>query len=434
MDCLDDQELFRHTVLYQSIQQTPRDANKFVRPIWFERTEPYTGKKYLVSYTVPNVRREGKSITDYAGEFTDLEWGNGLGLSGMYQLARLSGAWDVVKKNWARVKGVYGLFEMLQDWACMSVSGSEHGRRWTDTSSYGGYIAFREMARRVGDEPAWQEGVYLHAKHAAMRMALFDSGAYISRFYAAKPWKVQHSFPEMARDFKTTYEPVRFGGPITFQPDELRGDDLIIQRWSFYSLVAEGTGYECPDMFFTLMPEATREFVRLYDRLYPEWRTEAFCKAMNDRHSPSGGITLYEMLLFELRDPAIPTATIRQQFQPIQQADLIRRCLKGFYGRWNAAHEYVHALLETRDDPAWLEDWSGGDVLSADYDRATRQATLRWTARGHGRLQLGGAEPRKVELDGRGLPRAAGTDAGWSYEDGRLRIRLPRGGTVAVFY
>lgn len=383
---------------------------------------------------MPNVRRQGKSITDYEGCFTDLEWGNGLGLYGLYQMARLSGAWDVVRKNWSVVKGAYGLFEMLQDWACMSVSGSEHGRRWTDTSSYGGYVAFREMAKAIGDSEAWEEAVYLHAKHAAMRLALFNNGTFIHRYYAAKPWKVQHSFPENPREFNTAYEPVRFGGHITFKPDDLRGGDLVIQKWSLYSLVGEGTGYECPDMLYALQPEATREFVRLYKQHYPEWPTEAFCKAMNAVHSPAGGITLYQMLLFELRDLAVPTAAILQQFEEVEKADLIRRHLRGFYGRWNAAHEYAHALLETREDPAWLEHWSGGDVLSADYDRATRQATLRWTARGPGQLQLGGAEPRKVELDGRGWPRTAGTEGGWSYEAGRLLIRLPRGGTVAISY
>ncbi|MBC8443112.1 hypothetical protein H8D79_00145, partial [PVC group bacterium] len=169
IDCLDDQELFARTALFQSIERTPADAGKLARPIWFERTEPYTRKKYLVSYTVPNVRREGRSVTDYEGLFTDLEWGNGLGLYGIYQMAQLSGDWEVVKRNWQLVKGIYGLFEMLQDWACMSVSGSEHGRRWTDTASYGGYIGFRELARHVGDTEARHDGVYLHAKHGAMR-------------------------------------------------------------------------------------------------------------------------------------------------------------------------------------------------------------------------------------------------------------------------
>jgi len=435
VDALDDQSLFQVTALYQSIQKTPRDAGKLTRPLWFERTEPYTGKKYLVSYTIPNVRKEGKSVTDYKGCFTDLDWGNGRALTNIYQMARLSGAWDVVRKDWSVVKGAYGLFEMLQDWACMSASGCECGHGWTDTSCYGGYIAFRELARSSGDADAWQEGIYLHAKHAAMRLAMFNNGTFIAQYYGAKPWKVQHSFPEMAREYKPTYEPVRFGGPLIFQPDELRGDDLVIQRWSFYSLVAEGTGWECPDMLFTLQPEATSEFVRLYNKLYPEWRTEAFCKALNDRHSPSGGITLYEMLLFELRDPAIATATIRRQFDEVQKADLIRRYLKPSNRRNIAANEYVLALLETRDDPAWLEDWEGCDIDSAEYDRPSRRVRLAVRAPAACRLQFGGRKPKRVELEGRVLSQNAGSNtSGWDYDGGRLIVRLPRGGPLVIGY
>lgn len=429
-DCLDDQACFAQTALARSIEKTPADAGKLTRPIWFDRTEPFTHKRYALSYTIPDVRAKGESITDCPRTFTDLEWGNGLSLHGLYEMARLSGAWDVVRRNWPLVKRIYGLFEALQDWACMSVSGSENGRRWTDTSSYGGYLAFAEMARHVGDEAAWREGVYLHAKHAAMRLAMFNNGAFIHRFYAAKPWKVQHSFPEMARDFNTTFEPVRFGGPLKFTPDELRGDDLVIQRVSLYSLVAEGTGWECPDMLFTMQPEPTSEFVRLYDKLYPEWRTAEFCKAMNDKHSPSGGITLYEMMLFELRDSAVNTATVRRHFEEIRQGDLIRRFLKGFYGRWNAAHEYTAALAETRDDPAWLEDWIGADIISAEYDRDARRAVLKLTAPGKCSLQLGGAEPKRVTFNGQSLARPTG----WSFARGRLSISLPSGGVVEVGY
>lgn len=429
-DCLDDQACFAQTALARSIEKTPRDAGKLTRPLWFDRTEPFTQKSYALSYTIPNVRAKGESITGHPRPFTDLEWGNGLGLHGIYEMARLSGAWEVVRRNWPLVKRAYGLFEVLQDWACMSVSGSENGRRWTDTSSYGGYVAFPEMARRVGDDDAWREGVYLHAKHAAMRLALFHNGSFIHRFYGAKPWLVQHSFPELARDFNTTFEPVRFGGPLTFAPDELRGADRVIQKLSLYSLVAEGTGWLCPDLLFSLQPAATSGFVRRYNQLYPEWRTAAFCKAMNDKHSPSGAITVYELMLFELRDPAVPTETVRQHFAEIRNADLIRRFLKGFYGRWNAAHDYTAALVETREDPVWLEDWTSADIISAEYDAGRRTATLRVVASGGGTLQFGGAEPKRVELDGRTLSRGTG----WKHARGRLTVVLPRGGNLVLGY
>lgn len=429
-DCLDDAEAFADTALGRSIGMTPADAGRRTSPIWFDRTEPYTGKRYALSYTVPDVRAQGGTITDCPRTFTDVEWGNGLALYGIYQMARLANSWDLVKRNWPLVRRVYGLFEMLQDWACMSVSGSETGRRWTDTSSYGGYLAFAEMARQVGDEAAWREGVYLHAKHAAMRLAMFHNGAFIHRFYEAKPWVVQHSFPEMARDFNTTFEPVRFGGPLMFEPDELRGDDPVVQKVSLYSLVAEGTGWECPDMLFALQPDAASEFVRLFNRLYPEWRTPAFCQAMNRKHSPSGGITAYELLLFELRDPAVASETVRRHFAEICEGDLIRRNLKPFYGRWSAAHEYAAALVETRDDPVWLEDWIGADLVAADFDRELRRATIRLAAGKACRVKFGGAEPKSVTFGGASW----GKPEGWRVDRGKIWVSLPSGGTLELVY
>ncbi|MDP6506036.1 MAG: hypothetical protein QF886_20600, partial [Planctomycetota bacterium] len=341
-------------------------------------------------------------------------------------------AWDAVRRNWPLVKRVYALFEMLQDWACMSVSGSEHGRRWTDTSSYGGYIGFRQMAKQVGDDDAWHEAIYLHAKHAAMRMAMFNGGTYLHQFYGSKPWMVLHSFFEDAGNFVTTYEPNR-NGSMLYDPDDLRGEEMVVQRFSFYSLVAEGTGYECPDMFYELMPVLTREFVSLYRKLFPDWNAGKFCEQMNQRHSPSGGITLYEMLLFQLRDPEIGTATIRQQFDAVRANDLIRRHMRGFYRRNNASHEYIEAMLETRDDPAWLEDWQSCTILSAAYDRQQRKASLALDAPADCKVQLGGQDPPKVDLNGKPLEKG-NRKAGWVYSGKSLEVFVPHGGTLEIYY
>ena len=436
IDCLDDQELFQHTELYKSISRSPDILKDFVRPIWFKRTEPYTQKSYHVSYSVPSLRRQGLSLSDATRPLTDLEWGNGLGLYRIYQLAQLSGSWDIVKRNWELVKGIEGLFEVLQDWACMSASGCESGARWTDTSCYPGYIGFRELAREVGDEPAWRRGVYLHAKHAAMRLAMFNLGTTINRFYDAKPWQVAHSMVERPEQFEipTLVECQRIGRQV-FAPDDLRGENLVVQKWSYYSLVAEGVGYECPDLFYRLMPRQTSEFHALYKKLYPEWSSEAFCAELNRRHGATGGITAYELMLFEVRDPAVPTATVRENFRRVAEQDLVRRFLKVFYQRNNACHEYLHALVETRDDPAWLEDWSGADLAAASFDQPRRCASFRLTSEGACEIVLGGQKPKRVELAGQPIAPTRGAAAlGWTYQRERLVIRLPHGGELNVWY
>jgi hypothetical protein len=146
-----------------------------------------------------------------------------------------------------------------------------------------------------------------------------------------------------------------------------------------------------------------------------------------------GGITTYEMLLFELCDPSVDTATIRRHWEAIEKGDLLRRFLSPMYGRWIAAHEYAHALVETRDDPAWVDDWLNAEIVSAEYHRAQRQAVIEVKADGENHVDLGGKRPRRVALDDRELPPVdSDTATGWHYRQGRLRIVLPHGGKLVI--
>jgi hypothetical protein len=429
LDSLDDQERFRETELFQSIQRgSDRARGGLVSPIWFERTEPVTGTKYVLSYTVPNVRKEGRSVTDFPGSFTDCEWGNGLGLWGIYQLARVSGDWEVIRRNWALIARIYALFEVQQDWAAMTASGSERGRRWTDTSCYGGYIAFRELARRIGATEDGRKATYLHAKHAMLRLALLELGVWNYDLYGFKPYRVAHQMQEHNRGFNSQLEPMQYAVAADF-----RGEPIAVARRSFYSLVAEGTGYECPDLLYTLAPTVTVELVRAYRRYFPEWNLAPFVEALNTLHSPSGGITLYQMLLFQLRDPAIPTAKIRAQLAAAGGPEAIRQHLskRGHYGRFGAAPEFVNMLLETRDDPAWLADWEGGDLLSADFKRTSNEASFEIDGNGAWRVILGGRAPVAVQWNGHPVQMGA---AGWERQrehtmmrglgPGRLEVRF----------
>lgn len=434
IDCLDDQALFAQTALFQGIEHTPQSAGKLQRPLWFPRTEPYTQKTYWLSYTIPPVRTEGKNITDYPGAFTDLDWGNGLGLLGIWQLARAGDGWDLIRKHWPLIKGIYALFEVLQDWACMSASGNESGSRWTDTSCYGAYPAFRKMAEAVGDREAARAAAYLHAKHAAMRLALMTAGRFYPAFCGGPPWMVCHQFREAPRPGWDDLRAFQMGN-TRLTAEEVRGENPAVQKFTLYSLVAEGTGTEAPDLFYRWVPRATSELLRRYRELYPDWNTAAFCKALNARHSPMGGITAYQMMLFEIGDPEIDTATLRRHWRAIRDDDLLRRFLKPMYGRWIAAHEYAQALVETRDDPAWLADWQNAAIRSAEFDPARHRAVIGVEAAGGCRVELGGKPPRRVTLDGRELPPVnADADAGWRYRDGLLRLALPHGGELAVDY
>ena len=141
------------------------------------------------------------------------------------------------------------------------------------------------------------------------------------------------------------------------------------------------------------------------------------------------------MLLFELRDPALSTSVIRRHFDEISNAGLIRKYLPPMYRRNLGAHEHALALIETRDDPAWLEDWRGVDILAAEYDRASRQGTMKLSATDRCRLQLGGVRPRQVALARQSIPQVKSADAvGWSHVGSRLRMLLPHGGSLGISY
>lgn len=142
-----------------------------------------------------------------------------------------------------------------------------------------------------------------------LRLALLEFGVWSSDLYGFPPYRVAHLMQEHNRSFEDPLEPRQYVTDADF-----RGAPIATARRTFYSLVAEGTGYECPDLLHTLAPRVATEIVDGYRRHYPDWGSAPFIEAMNAEHSPSGGITLYEMLLFQLRDPSIPTAEIRAQF------------------------------------------------------------------------------------------------------------------------
>jgi hypothetical protein len=435
LDLLDDQAAFEETPLFASIQQTPDDADKLTRPIWFSRKEPFTGKEYVLSYTVPNVRREGKDVSNPAYCFTDTEWGNGLALQGIEQGARLSGDWESVRRNWAMVRKIEGLFELLQDWAYLSVSGTEAGSRWTDPSSYYGYIAYRKLADEVGSAEERRQAVYLHAKHAASRLAMAFAGEYLAGVYQCKPWKINHAFVEMDSGYKVP-EPQRDGRSV-YPAGWLRGDASITQRNSFYSLVAEGVNYETADLFYSLAPKATHEFLVDYLRLFPEWITDdAWSAEMNKRHANSGGISICELLLFKIRDPATRSEDLATQMKRVTDTDLVRNRLSGFYDRYKGGQEYVEAMAETRDDPAWIESWRGITIGAAAFDRDFQTVAIGVSPlESAGVLTLGGARPKRVRLGDADLPEAnSAAGDGWAHAAGYLRIPVHAAGTLAIQY
>jgi hypothetical protein len=90
---------------------------------------------------------------------------------------------------------------------------------------------------------------------------------------------------------------------------------------------------------------------------------------------------------------------LRRQYAEAGGPEAIRRYLsaRGHYGRFAAAPEYALALLETRDDPGWLVDWDG-ELLSADFDRATQEARFEF-ATANWQLVLGGRAPASVRAE-----------------------------------
>jgi hypothetical protein len=107
---------------------------------------------------------------------------------------------------------------------------------------------------------------------------------------------------------------------------------------------------------------------------------------------------------------------------------MIRRFVRPSYRLYVAAHEYAHTLVETHDNPAWLDNWCGMDIKSAEYDAQKRQVIIVVTDNKNGWIEIGGAEPKSVEIDQKP------DNKSWSYKNGKLYITNLPGTRLVVSY
>jgi len=426
IDMLDDIEGFKTTNLYKAVKLDIGDAEPS-RPLWFKRKEPYTGSTYLLNF---RHSYKGDDPSNYPGTFTDQDWGNGRALYGIYLLAKYSDSWDVVRKNWPTVQGAYRFFEVFQDWALMSVGNSERGHTWCDTSCYGGYTSFMEMARELGKNENYQTGAYLFSRHCIMRLALFFSGTYMNEFYDSKPWLVQHHFDEINGG---RYDHMGKVPKLEPEATHLLGDDTIIRRNSLYSLTAEGINPEFCTMLFALIPEQTDEFVKLYNQYYPEWPTSGI-RQLDKIHACSGRITAFVMFLLELWDKNVKTEWIGKQLanSTINKiSSVISRRIKG-----SPELHYLQALIATRKDPIWLEDWNNTVINRAVYDRDNQTAEIGLTSKDTAVLQFGIRQiPQSVTFGNDQLAQAKDleeSESGWLCKGNILVVKVKKSGKLKI--
>ena len=100
--------------------------------MWYERTEPFTGVKYMFSYLHVCLNRffssfERDHVENFKRPFMEFDWGNALALYSMRDAARFSGSWDIIKRSWNLIRGIFDYFLVLQDWACMCAPLQENG-------------------------------------------------------------------------------------------------------------------------------------------------------------------------------------------------------------------------------------------------------------------------------------------------------------------
>ncbi len=240
-----------------SLTPVPEDA--FERFCYYERIEPFSGIKYLLTYLRPidiasNDTRQ--DILERPWPFNEVDWGNGFTLYQLYLGALVSEEWNPIKKNWETIKKVFDFFLVYMDWACMSAPYHEAGITWCEGTNYGGYIGFVRMAEIIGDKEAEELGLYALAKQGALRLAQFASGkTYFSKHFRVKPYYLTKHFHE---------ELIGSCAYANYPAYDLLNDELRIT--SLYFQTNEGYYPEAWQLYGKFMPNEVAELLNVVQK------------------------------------------------------------------------------------------------------------------------------------------------------------------------
>ncbi len=340
------------------------DMRKLKMWNYYERTEPFTGRKYTYCYFNVGIMH-GDAITSGSREFMskfrspgliENDWGIGITFYMMYSAALASGDFAPIKENWDTIRKVNEYFNIFHDWACMGSGYGEKATRWVEGANYGAFTSFINMAEAVGDKDAYEYGVYMAAKMISLRIAIYTQGRhYLYKFFDAEPWYGHRDIPEEY----SPYAAFQFLPPL--------GADRLVRN-GISLLTTDAVYPELFEAFRAHIPATNRETMA------------AFRKGILNGFTQSR-TEFSALLVNNALDPEIPVAQTRADIENAVRTDRI-------ISEWHDIHRYENYLpknylrsqllawLDMQSQPMWLEHWEGVRILRAIWDGAVARIEL----------------------------------------------------------
>ncbi|MFA6567863.1 MAG: hypothetical protein WCS96_06595 [Victivallales bacterium] len=391
---------------------------------WYERTEPHTRMKYIITYLhVSNILKFGKLTRKNieASEFPMIEndWGNGFSLYYIYLTAMLTGDWIPVRKNWSTIKKAFRYFEIMQDWACMSTACYEDGATWNDGTNFGAYLGFTQMARLLGEDACYDRGLYAAAKNTVLRLAQFLAGSeYFPRYMGGVPWWTHKFFHEGLTGTTTRF----------LCHPKLEGS---IRRETIFNLSTEGIYPEIIDILHRYLPEHLEQCCRKIYESEPDCLKKIAPSLLTWNGSDRlGRQELYSLLLMEIAGGTQSESELKEK-------------ITGAHANGRLFHEWITAdpkyrrriprnwsqcdlltRLAGRNCPVWMETWIGIKIKSAELDPDENKAVI-YIEGGPGTLNFGFTSmPEAFYFEHHPI--------GFRVNSKSIRLEIPSSGTLEI--
>lgn len=339
---------------------------------------------------------------------------NMMGLAGAYALAKTLGFWESVERHWKYLQRLYSFAGFRQGWAvpgqdCLSTGWIFYGDMLGDGLRANSLMA--EMSKVIGDEENAALATYLFARTMASVGAL------------THPNIINYN----AR-VKNTPEALAPNAAI----QQLGTTDIgfITKTWTPYTKKSwnapfQSAGcviYDYP-FFGSLLesfPQTTKIWINRFMNAIPEWcnreyrGSEDFYSAPRERNYNAWQTLKYIALSSQDKDEA--RRLYRAHFTPPAN---------GFSRDWRQCNNWIGfgsamPYIIARNDPLWLGEWDKAQLISGEYNRETRHATIKLKSFTRGELSMVSlAKPISVIINGENV-----TDNNFRYEklDGSLVI------------
>jgi hypothetical protein len=227
------------------------------------------------------------------------------------------------------------------------------------------------MAEIIGDEEAYNEGMYSYAKLAALRMAIFRSSQnYFHKYFGVEPYWVSKCFNEELDSSKafinvpSTYDAYRPG--------------------SIYNMTTEGHYPEAFEMYSSFLKDEIKDFLKVVEDAYGGGLARAPLKGEFSNYVCGMSNLLSEQELFSWFMMALDTGyyPCEKLLKMLDEASAGHRLSEEFLGasfshrrvpaKWTYC--FLKSQIQGSNFPVSITGWRGLRINSAEYDEANATA------------------------------------------------------------